>query len=81
MKQTFQKNVASQKQVDGMLNSAYSLKATNRTKQQMKGTQQISKKMLSGVSFPSSLNQTQSVRFAAQGGSNSGGQPVGVPGH
>ena len=40
-----------------MMNSAYSLKTTNR-KQQMKGTQQISKKMLSGVTFPGSLNQT-----------------------
>ena len=29
----------------------------------MKATQQIPKKMLSGVSFPVSLNQTQSVRF------------------
>ena len=37
----------------------------------MKATQQISKKMLSGVTFPTSLNQTQSVRFP-QGNSNSG---------
>ena len=36
----------------------------------MKGTQQIPKKMLNGVSFPSSLNQTQSVRFAQNANKN-----------
>lgn len=44
----------------------------------MKATQQISKKMLSGVSFPQSLNQTQSVRFVQGAQQNSS---TAVPGH
>lgn len=53
VKQSLQQKTT--KQADLLLNSAYNMNKNNR-KQQVKGNQHISKKLLQGGSFPNSLN-------------------------